>query len=64
MREMKNMYKILTGKPEKRRPLEIFRYRWEEKKLKLMLPVCAYLSTWTEFICLRIQSSGGLLWTR
>jgi hypothetical protein len=30
MGEVKNVYKILVGKPEGRRPLQRLRYRWED----------------------------------
>jgi hypothetical protein len=31
MREMRNAYKILVGKPEGKRPLRIPRHRWEDE---------------------------------
>jgi hypothetical protein len=30
MEEKKNAYRILVGRPEGKRPLEIHRYRWED----------------------------------
>jgi len=50
---MRNPYKMLVGKCEGKRPLELCGSRWETGS-----------EVWTGFIRLRIGMSGGLLWTR
>jgi hypothetical protein len=42
--EMRNAYKILVGKPERKRPLRRHKHRWE---------------VWSGFIWPRIESSAG-----
>jgi hypothetical protein len=57
--EMRNGYKILFGKPERKRPLAITRHRWTDniimdfKKCGTGLQVV--------FICFEIGTSSGLL---
>jgi hypothetical protein len=53
--EMRNAYKIFVGKPEGKRPLGRHRRRWEDN----IGIDCGKVGT--EFICLRIGTSGGLL---
>jgi hypothetical protein len=52
MGEMRNVYSILVGKPEGKRPLEDL---YVDGKIIL---------EWTEYICLIIGAGGGLLYTR
>jgi hypothetical protein len=54
MRPKKNAYRILVGEPERKRPLGRPRGRWVDNiKMDGVL--------WTEWIRLRIGTSGGLL---
>jgi hypothetical protein len=56
--EKRNAYRILVGKPERRRPLERPRHRWVDN-IKMDLRQDG--EVWTELIWLRIGTSGGLL---
>jgi hypothetical protein len=58
MGKMKNAYKILVGKPERKRLLRRHRHRWQNDikvERKLGTKVC------TRFIWLKIRYSGVLL---
>jgi len=58
--DMRYAYKILVGKPEQKRPFRRLRYWWEDcvkvdlKENERVLTGC---------MCLRMESSGRLLWT-
>jgi hypothetical protein len=60
---MRNANKILTGKPEGKRPLGKSGHRWEDN-IKIELRGKNGEKVWTRFISLRIGTSCGLLWTR
>jgi hypothetical protein len=53
---MKNVYKILVGKPDGKRPLIRHRCRWEDN-IKWILGTLGG-KVWTGFIWLRIGTSG------
>jgi hypothetical protein len=56
--EKKNVYRILVGKPEGKRPLGRPRHGWvENSKMDLRKDGMV----WTGLICLRIGTSGRLL---
>jgi hypothetical protein len=55
----RNAYRILVGKPERKRPLGRQRHRWVDN-IKLDLRG-KYGMVWTGSICLRIGASGGPL---
>jgi hypothetical protein len=52
----RNAYRNLVGMPEGKRPLRRARHRWEDN-IKMYLREI-------RFIWLRIETNGGLLWTR
>jgi hypothetical protein len=54
-----NAYKILVGKPEGKRSFGRNRCRWEVISEWILGKLFGKL--WTEFFCLRIGPSGGLL---
>jgi hypothetical protein len=60
-----NVYRVLKGKPEGKRPLERPRHRWEDR-LKMDLRkigwVCVWV--WSGFTWLRIGITGRLLCMR
>jgi hypothetical protein len=58
MAEKKNVYKILIGKPEGKRPLRRHRCRWEENIKK---DLKERRGGWTGFIWFRIGISGVLM---
>jgi len=58
MGEMRNAYKILVGRPEVKRPLGRSRRRCEDN-LRMALVTCGGI-VWTEFMLLRMRTSGGL----
>jgi hypothetical protein len=58
MREKRNAYRILVGKPEGKRPLGRPRRRWVDN-IKMYLRLVGMV--WTGSIWLRIGTSGGLL---
>jgi hypothetical protein len=59
MGEERNVYKVLMGKAEGRRPLGRPRHRWEDGiRIDLME---IGLGVWIGFIWLRIGIGGGLL---
>jgi hypothetical protein len=57
--EMRNVNKILIGKPEEKRPLERPRRRWDDN-MKYILGTQGW-SVWIGLIWLRIWTGGGLL---
>jgi hypothetical protein len=60
MREKRNAYTILVGKPGGKRPIGRPERRWVDNiKIDLKREVCWMI--WTGSIWLRIESSGGLL---
>jgi hypothetical protein len=58
----RNAYRILVGKPEGKRPLGRPRRRWVDNNKMDLIEIG--WDGWTESIWLRIETSGGLLWTR
>jgi hypothetical protein len=60
-REMRNVYKILVGKLEGKRPLGRRRRRWDDNIKINLAEYC--LEVWTGFIWLWIGTSVGLLLT-
>jgi hypothetical protein len=62
MREGRGVYRILVGRPKDKRPLGRPRLRREDN-IKMDLRRQGSM-TRTGFSCIRIGSSGGLLWTR
>jgi hypothetical protein len=61
MGEKRNVYKLLVGKPEGKRPLGRPRHRWIDN-IKMGLLETG-LELWTGFIWLRIGTVGELLST-
>jgi hypothetical protein len=59
MGEGRNVYRVLAGKPEGKRPLERSIRRWEDG-IKMDLMEIGW-GVWTGFIWLRIGNVGGLL---
>jgi hypothetical protein len=59
MGEGRNMYRVLMGNPEGKRPLERPRHRWENG-IKMYLGEIG-LGVWSGFTWLRIGIVGGLL---
>jgi hypothetical protein len=59
MGEGRNVYRVLVGKPEEKRRLEIPRRRWEDG-IKMDLRKIGW-GVWSGFIWLRIGIVGGLL---
>jgi hypothetical protein len=55
----KNLYNILVGKHEGKRPLTRYKRRWEEN-IRIDLRGIRW-RVWTGCIWLRIRTSGGLL---
>jgi hypothetical protein len=62
MGEGRNVYRVLVGKPEGKRPLERARRRWEDG-IKMDLREIGW-GLWSGFIWLRIENVGGLLCMR
>jgi hypothetical protein len=61
MGEGKNVYRVLVGKPEGKRPLGRPRRRWEDG-IKVDLRGTGYgVGVWNGFSWLRIGTVGGLL---
>jgi hypothetical protein len=60
MGEGRNVYRVLVGKPEGRRPLGRPRRRWEDG-IKLDLREIGWRGGWSGFSWLRIGTVGGLL---
>jgi hypothetical protein len=59
MGEGRNVYRVLVGKPEGKRPFERPRRRWEGV-IKIDLREIGW-GLWSGFICLRIGIAGGIL---
>jgi hypothetical protein len=59
MEEGSNLYRVLVGKPEVKRPLGRPRRRWEDG-IKMDLSEIGW-GVWSGFTCLRIGTVGGLL---
>jgi hypothetical protein len=59
MREGRNVYRVLVGKPEGKRPLGKPRRRWEDG-IKMDLTEIGW-GVWSGFSWLRIGTVGGLL---
>jgi hypothetical protein len=57
--EERNAYRILVGKPIVKRPLKRPRHTWEDN-IKMEFGEIGMV-VWTEFICIRMGSSGELL---
>jgi hypothetical protein len=62
MRPKRNTYRILVGKPERKRPLGRPRHRWMDN-VKMDLGEREDGVVWIGLIWLRIGTSGGLLCT-
>jgi hypothetical protein len=60
MGEGRNMYRVLMGKPEGKRPLGRPRRRWEDG-IKMDLGEIGWGGVWSQFTWLRIGIAGGLL---
>jgi hypothetical protein len=60
--ERRNVYRVLDGKPEGKRPLGRPRRRWEDG-IKMDLRELGW-GVWSGFIWLRIGTVGGLLLIR
>jgi hypothetical protein len=61
MGEGRNVYRVLMGKPEAKRPPERRRCRWEDG-IKMDLREIGWGGgVWSGFTCLRIGTVGGLL---
>jgi hypothetical protein len=59
MGEERNVYRVLVGKPEGKRPLGRPRRRWEDG-MKMVLRAIGW-GVWSGFTWLRIGTVGGLL---
>jgi hypothetical protein len=59
MGEGRNVYRVLVGKPEGKRPLERPRCRWKDG-IKMKLRETGW-GVWSGFTWLRIGTVGGLL---
>jgi hypothetical protein len=59
MGEGRNVYRVLVGKPEAKRPLERPRRRWEDG-IKMDLREIGW-GVWSVFNWFRIGTGGGLL---
>jgi hypothetical protein len=51
MRKRRGVYRVLVGKPERKRPLGSSRHRWEDN-------IMMDLQKWDRSICLRIGTGG------
>jgi hypothetical protein len=59
MGDTRGVYRVLMGRPERRRPLERLRNRREDNNIKMDLQDILWES-WTGLICLRIETGGRL----
>ena len=59
MGERRGVYRVLVGKPERKRPLGISTHRWEDN-IKLELQKVRWRAL-TGLICVRIETGGMLL---
>jgi hypothetical protein len=60
MEEGRNVYRVLVGKPEGKRPHRRPRRRWEDG-IKMNLGEIDWRGGWSGFTWLRIGTVGGLL---
>jgi hypothetical protein len=60
MGEGRNLYRVLVGKPEGKRPLVRPRRTWEDG-IKMDLRDSGWGGVWSGFAWLRIVTGGGLL---
>jgi hypothetical protein len=60
MGEMRNVYRLLIGKPEGKRPLGRSRRRWIDN-IKMDLLEIGFNVVWTGLVWLRIGTGGELL---
>jgi hypothetical protein len=60
MGERSGAYRVLVGKPERRRPHERLRRRWEDN-IKMDLKRSGVGGAWTRSMWFRIGTDGGLL---
>jgi hypothetical protein len=60
MGEGRNVYSVLVGKPEGKRPPERPRRRWEDG-IKMDLRDIGWGEVWSGFSWLRIGTVGGML---
>jgi hypothetical protein len=58
-REGSNVYRVLVGKPEGKRPLGRRRRRWEDR-IRMDLKEIDW-GVWSEFTWLMTETDGGLL---
>jgi hypothetical protein len=58
MGEGRNVYRVLVGKPEGKRPIERLRRRWEDGIRMDLRDIGS--GVWSGFIWLRIGTGGGL----
>jgi hypothetical protein len=61
MGEERNVYKVLVGKPERKRPLGRPRRRWEDGIRIDLREIGLAWGVWIGFDCLRTGTGGGLL---
>jgi hypothetical protein len=61
MGETRNVYRILVGKPEGKRPLGRPRSRWVDDIKMYLREIGWDRMVWTGLIWLRIGTSGGFL---
>jgi hypothetical protein len=59
MREGRGIYRILVGKPERKRPLGRPRHRWEDMLRLILMKVG--VEVWTGLSWLRLEPVGGRL---
>jgi hypothetical protein len=59
MGEKRNVYRLLVGKPEGKRPLGRSRRRWMDNIKKDLLEIG--MNVWTGLVWLRIGTGGELL---
>jgi hypothetical protein len=60
MGQGRNVYRVLVGKPEGKRPVERPRGRWEDG-IKMDLRKIGWGGVWSGFSWIRIGTVGGLL---
>jgi hypothetical protein len=62
MGDKRNVYRLLVGKPEEKRPLRRPRRRWVDNiRMDLGEVECGDVVMWTGFVWLRIGTGGDLL---
>jgi hypothetical protein len=60
MGEGRNVYRVLVGKPEGKRPVGRPRLRWEDG-IRMAIREIGWGGVWRGFTWLRIETGGGLL---